>query len=609
MTTIILRMMTTTRLFSVSSSTVDLTFFITYNNDDGSNSDFKNDNDHIENDDDYKVKDNDVDDDEDVNDDENHLPVLRSDLTRSTFYTFLNLRLNLSWSETPYETEFAPKVLRIDDLFDQLQGSRVYSKIDLRHAYHQLRVWEEDILKTAFRTRYGHYKFQVMPFGLTNTLVIFMDLMNRVCKPYLEKLMILFIDDIWIYSKSKEEHAEHLKLILKFLKKEELYAKFSKCDFWLSRRHYLYDTKCVVFTDHKSLQHILDQKELNMRQQRRLELLSDYECEIRYHPGKANVVADALSRKERNKPLRENFGTEDLCGMIKKLERCTDGTLCLNGLDKMYQDLKKLYWWPNMKAEIATYVSKCLACVKLKVECQKPSGLLQQPEILVWKWERINMDFVSRLPRTPTKENESMEKLTRQYLKEVVSKHGVLISIIFDRDGFGKRGKLNPRYIGPFKILAKVGTLSYRLELPEQLSRVHSTFHVSNSTKCFVEEPLAIPLDEIQIDDKLNFIEEPVENMDQEDKRLKKSRIPIVKVCSGSESCSPMLNKENYVPWSSRLLRYAKSRPNGKLIHNSILNGPYVRKMIPEPGDVNRDVNVTKTFHLQTDDELSDKEL
>ncbi|GKB74099.1 putative reverse transcriptase domain-containing protein [Tanacetum coccineum] len=347
---------------------------------------------------------------------------------------------------------------RIDDLFDQLQGSSVYSKIDLRSGYHQLRVREEDIPKTAFRTRYGHYEFQVMPFGLTNAPAVFMDLMNRVCKPYLDKFVIVFIDDILIYSKNKKEHKEHLKQILELLKKEELYAKFSKCEFWIPKvqflghvidsegihvdpakiesikdwtspkspteirqflglagyyrrfiegfskiakpmtkltqkkvkfewgdkqeaafqllkqklcsapilalpegsedfiaycdaskkglgavlmqrekvisyasrqlkiheknytthdlelgavvfalkiwRHYLYGTKCTVFTDHKSLQHILDQKELNMRQRRWLELLSDYDCDIRYHPGKANVVADALSRKEREPPLR-----------------------------------------------------------------------------------------------------------------------------------------------------------------------------------------------------------------------------------------------------------------------------------------------------------------
>ncbi|GKD36469.1 putative reverse transcriptase domain-containing protein [Tanacetum coccineum] len=128
---------------------------------------------------------------------------------------------------------------RIDDLFDQLQGSSVYPKINLRSGYHQLRVRDEDIQKTAFRTRYGHYEFQVMPFGLTNAPTVFMDLMNRMCKPYLDKFMIVFIDDILIYSKSKEEHAEHLKSILKLLKEEKLYAKFSKCEFWLSKVQFL----------------------------------------------------------------------------------------------------------------------------------------------------------------------------------------------------------------------------------------------------------------------------------------------------------------------------------------------------------------------------------
>nr|GEU95788.1 putative reverse transcriptase domain-containing protein [Tanacetum cinerariifolium] len=272
---------------------------------------------------------------------------------------------------------------RIDNLFDQLQGSSVYSKIDLRSGYHQLKVCDEDIPKTAFKTRYGHYEFQVMPFGLTNAPAVFMDLMNRVCKPYLDKLVIVFIDDFLIYYKSEEDHAEHLKLILELLKKEELYAKFSKCEFWLSK--------------------ILNTK--------------------------------VEARKE------ENYGTEDLGGMIKNLEPRADGTLCLRnrswipcfgdlrtlimheshkskysihpGSDKMYQDLKKLYLWPNMKAEIATYI--------------------------ICQWENITIDFVTKLPKTtsgqdaiwvivdrltqsvhflPMKDTDSMEKLMRQYLKE-----------------------------------------------------------------------------------------------------------------------------------------------------------------------------------------------
>nr|GEU76342.1 putative reverse transcriptase domain-containing protein [Tanacetum cinerariifolium] len=243
---------------------------------------------------------------------------------------------------------------RIDDLFDQLQGACCFSKIDLRSGYHQLRVREEDISKTAFKTRYGHFEFTVMPFGLTNAPAVFMDLINRICKPYLDKFVIMFIDDILIYSRSEEEHEAYLKTILDLLKKEKLYVKFLKGEFWLKEVQFLghvvnreglvgyyrrfienfskiakpltqltQKNKAYVWGDKQEEAFgILKEKlcnapvlalpdgpndfvkELNMQQRHWVELLSDYECEIKYHPGKANVVEDALSRKERLKPRR-----------------------------------------------------------------------------------------------------------------------------------------------------------------------------------------------------------------------------------------------------------------------------------------------------------------
>nr|GEW30393.1 putative reverse transcriptase domain-containing protein [Tanacetum cinerariifolium] len=493
---------------------------------------------------------------------------------------------------------------RIDDLFYQLQCLSVYLKIDLRSGYHQLRVRDEDIPKTAFKTRYGHYEFQVMPFGLTNVPAVFMDLINHVK----EKLYAKFSKcDFWIKTvqflghliDSQGLHVDPAKIevvknwaspttpteirqflglvgyyrrfikdfskIAKFLsiptqkekkfvwgKDQEMAFQIHKqklckasildlpegnddfvvyCDAsiqclgavlmqrekviaYASRQLKPHEENYTTHDLEEHLQHVLNQKELNMRQRRWLELLADYDCEIRYHPGKANVVADALSRKRiiksrRVKPLsvmsliitihsnlpsqilkaqtealkEKNVQAENLQGMEKAFEIRTYGTRCIKnrswlplfgkirnlimhesykskysihpGSDKMYQDIKKLYWWPNMKAIIAEYVGKCLTCSRVKTKCQKPSGLLIQPKIPIWKWERITMDFVTKLPKTsnghdtiwvivdhltkfahfiPTRETKSIDTLTWLHIKEIISRHGVPISIISDRD-------------------------------------------------------------------------------------------------------------------------------------------------------------------------------
>nr|GEY55568.1 putative reverse transcriptase domain-containing protein [Tanacetum cinerariifolium] len=383
--------------------------------------------------------------------------------------------------------------------------SRVYSKIDLRSGYHQLRVREEDIPKIAFRTRYGHYEFQVMPFGLTNAPAVFVDLMNWILAlPEGSENFVVYYDashkGLGAVLMQKEKVIAYASRQLKVYEKNytthdlELVAVVFALKMW---RHYLYGTKCVVFTDHKSLQHILDQKELNMRQQSWLELLSDYDCEIDINQ----------ERKE------ENFINEDLQGMINKLESHAGRTLCLNNQS-----------WISC-FEIATYVSKCLTCAKVKIEYQKPSGLLVQPEIPQWKWENITMDFVTKLPRTTAGQDTiwlTGPEIIHETTEKIVQiKSRIQAARDHQKSYVDVRRKPLELQVGD-KVMLKVSPWKGVIQ---QLSRVHSTFHVSKLKKCMADEPLSIPLDKIQAVDKLNFIEEPVKIMDREVKRLKQSRL------------------------------------------------------------------------------------
>ncbi|KAA0060839.1 pol protein [Cucumis melo var. makuwa] len=742
---------------------------------------------------------------------------------------------------------------RIDDLFDQLQGATVFSKIDLRSGYHQLRIKDGDVPKTAFRSRYGHYEFIVMSFGLTNAPVVFMDLMNRVFREFLDTFVIVFIDDILLYSKTEAEHEEHLRHVVSKAGVSVDPAKIEAVTSWtrpstvsevrsflglagyyrwfvenfsriatpltqLTRKGapFVWSKACedsfqnlkqklvtapvltipdgsgsfVIYSDASkkglgcvSMQqgkvvayasrqlksheqnyptHDLELaavKELNMRQRRWLELVKDYDCEILYHPGKANVVADALSRKvshsaaliTRQAPLHRDLERAEIAvsvgavtmqlaqltvqptlrqriidaqrndpylvekrglaeaGQAVEFSISSDGGLLFErrlcvpsdsavktellseahsspfsmhpGSTKMYQDLKRVYWWRNMKREVAKFVSKCLVCQQVKAPRQKPAGLLQPLSIPEWKLTK-SAHFV------PGKSTYTASKWAQLYMSEIVRLHGVPVSIVSDRDAcftskfwkglqtamgtrldfstafhpqtdgqterlnqvlkdmlracalefpgswdshlhlmefvynnsfqatigmapfealyekccrspvcwgevgeqrlmgpelvqstneaiqkirsrmhtaqsrqksyadvrrkdlefdvgdkvflkvapmkgvlrFERRGKLSPRFVGPFEILERIGPVAYRLTLPPSLSAVHDMFHVSMLRKYVSDPSHVVDYEPLEIDENLSYTEQPVEVLAREVKILRNREISLVKV-------------------------------------------------------------------------------
>ncbi|KAJ9544641.1 LOW QUALITY PROTEIN: hypothetical protein OSB04_024348 [Centaurea solstitialis] len=450
---------------------------------------------------------------------------------------------------------------RIDDLFDQLQGASFFSKINLRSGYHQVRVHEEDVPKTAFRTRYGHYEFMVMPFGLTNTPAVFMDLMNRICRPYLDKFVIVFIDDILIYSQSKEEHEQHLKVVLELLRDQKLYAKFSKCEFWIREVHFLGHVvrEEGILVDPAKIEAIAKWEAPKTPTEIRQFLgLAGYYTRIaqplamltqkdkKFDWGQQQEDAfQLLKQKLCNAPvLALPQGTEDFvvyCDASRQGLGCTDGqsertiqTLedmlraCVIDFGGNWDDHLPLNFPTTIAITIASNVPPMKPYTAENVGLRS-AGQLTGPELIQETTDKIGL-IRDRLKAARDRQKSYADNRRKPLEFQVGDRVLLKVSPWKGLVRFRKRGKLSPRYVGPFEIIERVGPVAYKLRLPEEMSEIHNTVHVSNLKKCITDESQVIPLEEVFVDKTLCFVEEPIEILDKEVKKLKRSKIPIVKV-------------------------------------------------------------------------------
>ncbi|GKC77570.1 putative reverse transcriptase domain-containing protein, partial [Tanacetum coccineum] len=388
---------------------------------------------------------------------------------------------------------------RIDDLFDQVQGACCFSKIDLRSGYHQLRVHEYDIPKTAFQTRYRHFEFIVMPFGLTNAPAVFMDLMNRVCKPYLDKFVIVFIDDILIYSKTKEDHEVHLRLVLELLRKEKLYAKFSKCKFWLEDVHFLGH---VVNHNSSVKDNILATSSKTSKvKNASAEMLRDLDqqMEKRADDGKANVVTDALSRKERVKP-------RCVRAMAMTIQYGVRGMILAAQIDR----LTKMAHFLAMREDYSTERLAKLYINEIVARHGVPVSIISDRD-----------------------GRERMIQTLEDMLRACVIDFGGNWDVHLPLAEFSYNNSYHSSIqCAPFEALygrkcrRSCVIKGVALERRDLFWKVRQV----STEKCLADAKLQVPLNEIKIDKTLRFVEEPVKIMDREIRSLKRSKISLVKV-------------------------------------------------------------------------------